>query len=294
MKARAASTTQARTLAFYFSPRPKAPVGLDAAGGGECARALARSMNKRVLSCADSKLTRSLTDTAAMAQQQSPPAAAAAATSKKMGGDAAARRLCLDNVAPAAPPMAAAAAAEPTTPIDTATPVEASGAPVLQRASSCPAPALEDAEAMLGARTQSAPAAVQAASSSNVLTEEARARIEQKKRAAEQLLASRTLKRSMSAVAAGGHVTKEEQRALLERLPALMEDSWREVLCEEFTKPYWETLHKFLKAELAAHTVYPPVPLVGLVVSARARSPPQVRRRFSTRLHSARSTPSRW
>lgn len=41
-----------------------------------------------------------------------------------------------------------------------------------------------------------------------------------------------------------------------------IEESWREVLKDEFEKPYFETLTDFVKDEYENHTVYPPVSLI--------------------------------
>lgn len=41
-----------------------------------------------------------------------------------------------------------------------------------------------------------------------------------------------------------------------------IEESWREVLKDEFKKPYFETLTDFVKDEYENHTVYPPVSLI--------------------------------
>ncbi len=34
--------------------------------------------------------------------------------------------------------------------------------------------------------------------------------------------------------------------------------SWKAVLADEFTKPYFQRLHEFVAAERKTHTVYPP------------------------------------
>jgi len=41
-----------------------------------------------------------------------------------------------------------------------------------------------------------------------------------------------------------------------------IEDSWREVLQEEFDKPNFELLTSFVRREYASHTCYPPGPLI--------------------------------
>jgi len=41
-----------------------------------------------------------------------------------------------------------------------------------------------------------------------------------------------------------------------------IEDSWREVLQEEFDKPYFELLTSFVRREYASHTCYPPGSLI--------------------------------
>jgi len=41
-----------------------------------------------------------------------------------------------------------------------------------------------------------------------------------------------------------------------------IEDSWREVLQEEFDKPYFELLTSFVRREYASHTCFPPGPLI--------------------------------
>ncbi len=41
-----------------------------------------------------------------------------------------------------------------------------------------------------------------------------------------------------------------------------IEESWREILREEFESPYFEALRKFLHEERKSHTIYPPGPLI--------------------------------
>jgi len=48
----------------------------------------------------------------------------------------------------------------------------------------------------------------------------------------------------------------------MEKISPVIEDSWKEVLSDEFQKPYFQALKQFLTEERAQHTIYPPGKLI--------------------------------
>jgi uracil-DNA glycosylase len=48
----------------------------------------------------------------------------------------------------------------------------------------------------------------------------------------------------------------------MDKITPIIEDSWKEILFDEFQKPYFQELKNFLKEEKAQHTVYPPGSLI--------------------------------
>jgi uracil-DNA glycosylase len=48
----------------------------------------------------------------------------------------------------------------------------------------------------------------------------------------------------------------------MEKISPVIEDSWKEVLSDEFQKPYFQALKQFLTEERTQHTIYPPGKLI--------------------------------
>ena len=60
-----------------------------------------------------------------------------------------------------------------------------------------------------------------------------------------------------------------------------MDESWRDALGAEFSKPYMRKLQEFLSTEWQQHSIYPPQPLIFRWVTCHAQYHPRLRLHFS-------------